>query len=137
MATINGNNAYLEIGGVDVSGYWTDSLDFEHTQDATDVTSGANTEYTELAEGLKTTSISFSVGYDDTDLANYVDNMQPGIYTIVWGPEGNASGSRKFSSSMHVESVKLSQSVEKDKIAFEISCKGNGAPTSFLHSGTF
>ena len=138
MATINSNNTHLAIDGVDVSGYWTGSVEPEETMDTEDITSGAGVTHIQRAGKLKDNKIKFVVGYDDTDLGVYLSKMQVGTYTVLYGPEGNTTGKPKFECSMILKGVKgPAPGVDKVKVVFELEFEGAAAPTAELHTDTF
>lgn len=138
MATINKNDVYLGIDGVDVSGYWTGSVEPESTMDTEDITSGAGATHIQRAGKLKDNKIKFTIGYDDTDLGTYLGKMQPGTYTVTHGPEGNDPGKPKFECLMILKSLKgPAPGIDKVKMVFELEFEGAAAPTAELHTDTF
>ena len=81
--------------------------------------------------------MSFNIVYDDTDLATYVGGLKSGTKaTLVFGPEGNATGKPKFECTMILSSVTgPSPTVSKGMVMFELSFDGAGAPTATIPNG--
>jgi hypothetical protein len=138
MPTLNANNAYLEIGGTNVSAYWTDEIDFSSSNSTVEVTAGAGATHVERAGGLSDTSLSFSVVYDTADIALYRAKLIEGTeYAVIYGPEGNTSGKPKFQCQMILEEVSgPNVTIAKDKVMFELSFVGAAAPTATISGGS-
>lgn len=139
MATFNGNSIYLTIDSVNVSAYFT-SLTLERTGDAVDVTSGSGAVHRERNAGLKDTTFSATLVYDDANLSTFIAKMDSGqAYTVVIGPEGNTAGKPKHEQSFVITgSGPVTVGVDKPLVVFELSGEGNGAPTTdFFTGGTF
>lgn len=136
MATYNGNNQYLEIDSVDVSGYYTDQLSYNPSNNTVDTTAGAGITGHQRAAGLNDRTLSFVVVYDDATLATYVQKLKVGsVYTVVYGPEGNGAGKPKFAGKMILESVTQQASVEKIKVVFELEFQQADVPTHTIEGG--
>ena len=138
MPTLNGNNAYLSVGGTDISGYWTDEIDFNRSNSTVEVTAGAGATHVERAGGLNDTDIAFSVVYDTADLAIYRAALIAGTeYTVIFGPEGNTTGKPKFQCQMILSEVAgPNNTISKDKVMFELSFEGAAAPTATIEGGS-
>lgn len=138
MATLASNNAFLSIGGTDVSGYWTDAVGLSETNSSVDITAGAGATHVERAPGLNDTSISFSVVYDTADIAVYRASLIRGtVYTVIYGPEGSTTGKPKFECSMILtEKAGPNTTIVKDKVMFELSFEGAAAPTATIEGGS-
>ena len=137
MATYNGNCAYLEWDGVDVSGWWTEQVNFEMTNETVDITAGACRTGRQRAAGLSDSSMSFMVVYDTTDLNTYVDKFVPGTSAVLrFGPEGNTPGKPKHEGQMILQSVTgPNVGVEKNKVTFELSFEQADDPTATIQGG--
>jgi hypothetical protein len=135
MPTLNANNAYLSVGGTDISGYWTDEIDFNRSNSTVEITAGAGATHVERAGGLSDTDISFSVVYDTTDLSIYRAALIPGTeYAVIYGPEGAVTGKPKFQCQMILEEVAgPNVTIAKDKVMFELSFVGAAAPTATVN----
>lgn len=138
MATLNGNNAYLSVGGTNVSGWWTGEIGFSTSNSSVDITAGAGTTHVERAGGLSDTAMSFSVVYDTTDIALYRAALIPGtVYTVIYGPESNVTNKPKFQCEMILEEVSgPNVTIEKSMVMFELSFTGAAAPTATIESGS-
>lgn len=134
MASFNGNDAYLTIGGTDVSGFWT-GFTLTESIEAVDVTAGSGTDHRERAEGLADTSCSGTIVYDAASVSTYIQKLKPGTYTIIWGPEGNTAGKPKHEQSFIITEVSHSVTVDKKMVVFEFSGKAAAAPTYDMHAG--
>lgn len=137
MATLNGNNVYLSWDGVDISGYWTGEVSKDESVNTVDTTAGSGATHTQRAAGLLDNSLSFSVVYDDADLADYVSKLVSGTKaTLIYGPENNTVGKPKFECVMILQSVSgPSVSIEKNMVSFDLSFEGAAAPTASIGNG--
>lgn len=137
MASLNGNNAYLEWNSVNISAYWTEELSHEASVDTEDITSGAGATHIERASKLIDRSMSFLVTYDDSSIASYVANLKEGTTaTLTYGPESNTAGKPRFTGSMILESVTQVQSIQKIHVTFELSFVQAAAPTHTFGDGS-
>lgn len=137
MATLNGNNVYLSFDGTQLDGYWTGEVSKSSSINTVDITAGSGATHIERAGGLKDNTLGFNIVYDDADLATYVGKLAIGTKaTLVFGPEGSASGKPKFECSMILQDVTGPQpSVEKGMVMFELSFEGAAAPTATIEGG--
>lgn len=136
MATLAANNAYLEFDSIDLSGHWTDELNYSTTNDAQDVTAGAGVAHKQYAPGLNDTTFSFSVVHDTTDFATYDAALVIGTQaTLIYGPEGNTIGNPKFEASAILVSTSMSQSIEKSKVTWELEFQIADVPTATVEGG--
>jgi hypothetical protein len=138
MATLNGNNVYLEFNGINLSGYWTGEIDITKSNSTVDVTAGAGATHVERNAGLSDTEMTFEVIYDDTDLPLYrAALIESTKGTLIYGPEGNVSGKPKFQCQMILSEVAgPNPTIEKDKVSFELSFEGAAAPTATIEGGS-
>lgn len=136
MAATNTNAGYLSFNGIDLSGRWTEQINSEESVDTEDVTHGSGATHIMRLPKLLDRKMDFMVIYDDTGLSSYVAALQAGTTgTLIWGPEGNTTGKPCFTGSMILTSVKLAASVEKSKIAFNLSFVQADEPTKTIESG--
>ena len=137
MATYNGNNAYLEFGGVNLSGYFTDDIDFQASNETVDTTAGAGQTDRQRRAGLNDRTMSFVVVYDDAELATYVQSLTQGtIGTLVYGPEGNGAGKPRHQGSAILQQVTgPNLGIEKPKVTFELSFEQADKPTHTIQAG--
>ena len=137
MATLNGNNVYLDFGGVRLDGYWTGEVSKDTSTSTVDITAGSGATHVERASGLSDNNLSFSIVYDDENLASYISQLVSGTKaTLTYGVEGNATGKPKFECVMILSSVTgPSPSVAKGMVMFELSFEGAAAPTASIANG--
>lgn len=138
MPVLNGNQAYLYFNSIDLSGYWTDKIDFSKTNSTVEVTSGAGETYVEKAPGLNDTSMKFMVVYDSPNLAAYRTALVIGTQAdLIFGPEGNVAGKPKFQCNMVLKGVKgPGNTIQKDMVSFELDFEGAAAPTATIEGGS-
>lgn len=134
MATYNGNNAFLSIDGVDVSGFWT-AFTLSPSVESVDVTAGSATAHRERAEGLADTSCSGTIVYDAASVSTYIQKVKPGSHTIIWGPEGNTTGKPRHEQVFIITEAPHTVGVEKPMVAFEFSGEAAAAPTYDMMAG--
>jgi hypothetical protein len=136
MATLAGNNAYLTIGGTDVSAYAV-VFSGEHSAEEINVTAGFGATYQERVAGLKDFSGTFTIVYETTLAPTHLTLIGAGqLRTIVWGPEGNTAGKPKHEQSCLITGVKGPEvKVDKSMTVFEVSFKGAAAPVTDMYSG--
>lgn len=137
MARYNGNNAFVEWDGVDISPFWAGEVDMETSVETVDTTSGAGVTGRQRAAGLQDSSFSITVRYDDEDLSDYVGKMKPGTTgTLVYGPEGNAAGKPRFACEMILTSITgPNAGIEYPFVTFELSFEQADVPTATIAEG--
>lgn len=136
MATYNGNDVYLEWDGVDISGYWTGEVNENISVNTQEITAGAGVDHVQRAIGLIDRTMTFTVTYDDTDLGTYKSKLVEGTKaTLIYGPEGQATGKPKFEGTMILQAVDHTVSIEKEMVAFELSFEQADAPVSTIAGG--
>ena len=136
MASMNGNSGFLWFAGTNISGYWTEEITYEGSVDTEDVTAGSGATHIQRLPKLKDRKMDFMVIYDDTDLATYVSDLDAGTQdTLIWGPQGNTGGMPCFTGNMILTNVKLAQSVQKTKLAFNLSFVQGDTPTKTIEGG--
>lgn len=139
MAQYESNNAYLEIDGTDVSGYWTGTADAEQSADIKEGNYGAGQEYVRRVGGLIDTTISFSIIYDTetTAKAESFNLFRTGqIVDIVYGPEGQIAGKPRHAGKFYIDSL-TGPSVDQEKapVMVEISLSQQDEPTDDMYNG--
>lgn len=132
MATVNSNRVFLSFDGVDLSAYWTGNVSLGQTAATVDVTAGSGATHTQRAVGLRDTSFSCSVVYDDADLASYVAALTPGTAgELVYGPIGSAAGSPKLAFPAILTSVDgPNATIDNAMQMFDLTFEAAGAPTA-------
>lgn len=93
MAVYSGNDDHLMIDGVNCDGYWR-RIKISPIQDSEENTSGT-AECVERIPTLTDYMIELTIMYDDTQIDTLVPLVAPGVHTVLWGPQGNASGKPK------------------------------------------
>ncbi len=141
MAILNGNANYIQWNGVDLSALWAGEISFDDEVDLEDITAGSGATHIDRAAKLSDNKIDLMAVYDDALLNTYVTQLKSGTKaTLVWGPEGSASGKPKFSGTMILKKSSFSQNVEKKMVAFKLSFEGasrTGPTHNPLSGGTF
>lgn len=136
MAATNTNAGYLTWNAVDIAGFWTEQINSEGSAETEDVTHGAGATHIMRLPKLKDRKMDFMVIYDVGSLATYVAQLEEGTMAeLIWGPEGNAAGKPCFQGDMILTSVKLGASVEKTKLAFNLSFVQADVPTKTIEGG--
>lgn len=138
MATLNSNGGYLAFAGVDVSGVWTDQIDKNAENEVQDITAGAGATHKEYAPGLNDNTIDFSVVYDAATLSTYRAALIVGTEgTLSYGPEGQVAGKPRYEGTHILKSVKgPTQTIDKQKVKFDLSFQASGAPTHTIEGGS-
>jgi hypothetical protein len=134
MATYNGNDAYISIDGTSLATYFV-SLSYEPSLETVDVTAGSSTTWRERAEGLKDASATLTVVYDVAYAATMLPLVEVGTHSIIYGPEGSATGKPKHAQSFIITSVPHEVNVEKSRVALTCSMEAAAAPTTDMFSG--
>lgn len=136
MPAFNGNNGYLTINAVNVSGYSTE-MGIEASNATVDVTAGFGTEHMQRAAGLNDTKANAVIAYLAGQVATYITQLHVGSEAVVvWGPEGNVSGKPKHQQKFIVASSSgPKQTVKKDMVVFEISFEAADAPIEDMYAG--
>lgn len=134
MPSYNGNNIYLVIDGMEVQSQFK-SVSLEPSIESVDTTRGAGATHMMRNEGLRDTSISFSLGYDTDLVPTWLPKLRPGLHTIVFGPEGNATGKPKHQQDFITTAAPLEVTVEKGEVVFDVSGEGAAAPVFDMFAG--
>ena len=139
MATLNGNNAFLSLDGVDVSAYFTGEISRSVTNNTQETTAGAGATAVQRKAGLDDYSLELSLAYDVDDLGTYKAKLVKGSsYDMIYGPEGNGSGKPKDEVPVIISSVSgPNVTIDKQMVMFTVSFQGAGAATSLIENGTF
>lgn len=143
MASLNSNNVFLSLNGVDISAYFTDEVDREVSINQVDVTAGAGQEWEQYLPGLSSYSLTLTLIYDTVAYAATVRPVidaarlaTSGPVPLIYGPESNTAGKPKDEIPVVVESISgPSISIQKDKVVIELSLKGADTPTALIESG--
>jgi hypothetical protein len=134
MATLSGNNVHLVIGGTTVTAYFTD-VELSPSVESVDVTAGGGREHRQRNVGLGDTGMTITLVYDAANIQTYIQKLKPGLYTVEYGPEGNTVGKPKHIQDFILTGAPFSVSVEKSKVAFQLSFEAAEAPTFDMFNG--
>lgn len=134
MAHYNGNDAYITIGGVNVSPYFME-LSIEETVNDVDVTAGSGADYEEHAPGLRRITMNLKLEYESAQLGTYIQKLKPGSHDVAAYPEGNSTGKPVHTQNMLLTSTAIATVVAKEHVVFETQWVGNGTPTFNILDG--
>lgn len=134
MAEYNGNNAYLAIDGVVLGAYFQE-LELSPSIASVDTTAGAGTEHMKRAPGLRDTSASATIVYDDGAIGSYIQRLRPGLHTFDYGPEGNVAGKPRHQQTFIVTDAPHRVTVGKSLVVFTLSLEAAAAPTIDMYNG--
>jgi len=136
MATLAANDAYLALGGTDVSGYATEG-NLEGSADSNEITAGFGQDWKQRAAGLRDASFSATIAYDVADHATYIGSLTPGqVVSVLWCPEGNTGGKPRHLQNMVITGLSGPKvDVEKSGVFYEFSAEGADTPTADLQGG--
>lgn len=135
MAEYNGNNVYLDIDGTEIHSYFI-NVTLSPSVATVDVTRGAGATHIARAAGLKDTSASIQIGYDDSNASTIMTLFGMGkAVTLTYGPEGNTAGKPKHVQSFIVTGAPHTVSVTKDAVVWDISLEAAAAPTTDMYAG--
>ena len=137
MATYSDNNIHLSVGGIVVNSYFTGELSYDETTEEQDITAGANQNYRQTATGLRSCSLRVMLVHDDADWGSYKSIFVPdAVVRVIYGPEGNAAGKPKFEGDCVItDGPRHAISIEKTKVAHEITFKLSGDPIATIYEG--
>lgn len=135
MVRFADNDFYLSVGGTVVD-TWGVEVSLEYTNSSVETTSGAGVDHVMRAPGLNDTTISFSIAYDATDIATYIQKLKPGVVVAIeYGPEGNLTGKPRHVQNFNITSSPFAVSIDKSMPVFEVSGEGTEAPSVDMYSG--
>ena len=80
MATLNGNNVYLEWDGLDISGFWTDTVDKNETSESIDTIAGAGATHIMRKGGLKDNTLTYKIISVVTDRTDATDSQAISVF---------------------------------------------------------
>lgn len=124
MATLNENNVFFSLNGVDCSGEWTGQLSRSFTANQQPIPAGAGLDWELFARGLYNYELTLRLRYDTT---NYQATVQPAIQAaiesgavMIYGPEGQVSGKPRDELKVNVSGTSMTQSIEKEMVVWEL-----------------
>lgn len=134
MAEYNGNGVYLDIDGTAIHSYFI-NVTLSPSVATVDVTRGAGATHIARAAGLKDTSASIQIGYDDSNASTIMALFDMGdTVTLTYGPEGSGTGKPKHVQSFLVTGAPHTVSVSKEAVVWDISLEAAAAPTTDMYA---
>lgn len=137
MTAYTGKNLYISFGGTVVSGKQR-TLSKNGSMDTVDTTSGADTDKS-YATTLRDATFDITILDDGTAGANARQALAEGNSgTLIYGPEGTATGKPKYECYAHVTSFNTSYPYDGE-VEFQVSLQKSGNWTSNyeISSSTF
>ena len=135
MGQVADNKAYLSIDGVAVNSYFK-NVNLQPSNAAQDTTMGAGVNHVQRKPGLDDTSISFSIGYDDTNIDAYIQKLKSGvIVSIEYGPQGAVSGKPRHVQNFIITGSPSTTNVQKNPVAFDVTAQAADAPSIDMYAG--
>ena len=131
MAETNTNSYYLTIGGRNMSAR-VRSVTITPSIATVESTSGSGVTDVENLPGLRSHTISIMLAYDTATFSSDGPKLL-GKQTVVYGPEGNASGKPKHEQDFILTGAPVTQSSQKTLMEFSISGTSTGAPTEDMY----
>jgi len=131
----HGNNAYIEIDGVDMSPDWIDGS-LTGTNEGQELTAGAGRTGMQRGDGLDDVAGSFTFQYNSVSFGSQILRLRAGKHDMVMCPEGNVSGKPKHAGSLRISSTELAgQSVSKTAVNIAVSVEQADDPTTNIFAG--
>ena len=139
MAAYNGNNVSLTINGFDFGTIFRSFTPDIQIGDE-NVSHGADTDWEKHASKLKVVNATAIGIYDDTtaaaDVTAMLDLSGDDIVTVVYGPEGNASGKPKHEQDFLVTRVNgPATNHDKTLVTWELTLISTGEPVTDIYAG--
>lgn len=135
MVAYNGNAISLTIDGITVAAEFKE-VQLTESIEEVDVTRGSGTTHRQRLGGLKDSSISITLGWETGEIpATYAPLLEPGLHTVVYGPEGTDSGKPKHEQQFLFTSMPHTVSVEKSEVVLQVSGNGAATPVSSIANG--
>lgn len=128
MTKVHGKNVYISLDSVVVTGF-SNSVDWTRSADSHDVTCFGATYHTYFG-GLGDGKITLG-GIYESGVGGVRDVVQDVVgtnVTLIYGPEGNATGKPKTTVTVLVTSYQETAPVA-DMITWKSECQPSGAPT--------
>ncbi|MEM6280592.1 MAG: hypothetical protein AAF787_00245 [Chloroflexota bacterium] len=139
---LNSNDVFLSLGGTDISAYFTAETSREVSINMVDVTHGSGVEWSLMRPGLKSYSMSLTLAYKvnlyQTDIEPVLTSIMANDTqaTLIYGPEGQASGKPRDEVDVFIESMTgPTLTIEKDMVVIELSLVAAGEPVAYIGGG--
>lgn len=125
MAHYTGKNLYVEYGGVDISGDYR-SLNVDRSVSTYDATAGSDEDTSHLI-GVRSATATLQVIVENTSGTAIRHVLHEGASgTLIWGPEGTATGKPKYGFLATTTSM-ADQIPYDDTVSFSATLEKNGA----------
>lgn len=136
MVAFNGNNGYLALDAVDVSGKVTE-CNIKRATSTEVVTAGFGQTDEQRAGKLNDRTGNIVIAYEEGRVPSYIRSIQTGKrVNLVYGPEGAVSGKPKHQQDVIFTSVDgPKQSVDKTKIVFSADWEQADKPMVDMYDG--
>ena len=135
MARFNENNAFLSIGGRDVSGIWSEAT-ITPSNSPVDVTAGAGKDDMQRLPGLNTHELTAILAYDTDSVNDDIQSVKTGVLVrVIYGPEGNTAGKLKHEQDFILTSATFRQTVSKEFVMFNLSGSSANPPVADMYNG--
>ena len=135
MATYSGFDDFVSIDGVNVSAYIRD-VELSPALETADVTAGSGVSHRERNPGLKDHEITITFVHDPSYFATLTPLIRTGTHTIIWGPEGNATGKPCHEQSFIItENGTAGNYEQSDARVFSVSGEAAAAPVRDMFNG--
>lgn len=136
MPALNGNNWYVALDGVDVSGFITE-VSMDPKNSTVDTTAGSGRTHMQRQPGLDDTTGKITVSYFVGEVSTYITKLQRGkVVNLVSGPEGAVSGKPKHQQDIIINQISgPKQTVSKEHVVFEVSWEAADAPQVDMYDG--
>lgn len=132
MTSINTNDVFLSLGGLDVSAIYTDEIVFDQTNDLVESTAGAGQATKQRLSGLNDYTLKLGLVHDDATRTTAMAKIKPGDeFAVIYGPSGNATGEPKFACNMRVSAISgPNAGIQKPLQKFEVTFMASDTPTA-------
>lgn len=134
MPAYNGNNIYLNIGGIEVQSEFK-TVNLSPSIESVETTRGAGRKHRQRNTGLEDTSMSATIGYQTEKIQQQIKYLKPGEYDVVFGSEGPYAGKPKHVQRFILNEAPLEITVEKGEVVFELSFEAADEPIQDMYLG--
>lgn len=135
MAQLADNNVYLTIDGVAVTTQFK-NVNLQPSNSPVDTTMGAGVDHMQRKPGLDDHSLNFSIGYDDTNIATFIQKLRVGVVVpIEYGPEGAVSGKPRHVQNFIITGTPSTVNVDKSAVSFDVTAVAADAPSINMFAG--
>jgi hypothetical protein len=122
----HGKDSYLSVDGTEISSY-TDNTSHDQSQETAEVTAYGDDDK-EFIAGLKSGTFALNGHWEAAQAAVLSGCFDGGTVTIIFGPDGNASGKVRYTCAALVTGYQ-EQAPVGDKVAWSANFQRSGALT--------